>query len=78
MRHVVEAAKDRRTDSTDGVKVFEEADGGSVAWALVIPDTVEPVTHLWAEADSDAAATALADRYEQLVRRAAGGTVSAL
>jgi mannose-1-phosphate guanylyltransferase/phosphomannomutase len=78
MRHIVEAAKDRRTDSTDGVKVFEEAAGGSVAWALVIPDTVEPVTHLWAEADSDAAATALADRYEQLVRRAAGGTVSAL
>jgi len=78
MRHIVEAAKDRRTDSTDGVKVFEEASDGSVAWALVIPDTVEPVTHLWAEADSDAAATALADRYEQLVRRAAGGTVSAL
>jgi mannose-1-phosphate guanylyltransferase/phosphomannomutase len=81
MRHVLEAARDagdRPTDSTDGIKVFEEAATGSPPWALVIPDTVEPVTHLWTEAGSDEAASALADRYEQLVRRAAGGTVSAL
>jgi hypothetical protein len=40
-------------------------------WALVIPDTVEPVTHLWAESGDEAAATALADEYETLIRRAA-------
>jgi Archease protein family (MTH1598/TM1083) len=40
-------------------------------WALVIPDTVEPVTHLWAEAGDEAGATALADEYEALIRRAA-------
>jgi mannose-1-phosphate guanylyltransferase / phosphomannomutase len=40
-------------------------------WALVIPDTVEPVTHLWAEGGDEAAATALADEYETLIRRAA-------
>jgi phosphomannomutase len=40
-------------------------------WALVMPDTVEPVTHLWAEAGDEAAATALADEYETLIRRAA-------
>jgi phosphomannomutase len=38
---------------------------------LVIPDTVEPVTHLWAEAGDEAAAAALADEYEALIRRAA-------
>ena len=38
---------------------------------LVIPDTVEPVTHLWAEAGDQEAAEALADEYEALVRRAA-------
>ncbi|HXQ56449.1 MAG TPA: sugar phosphate nucleotidyltransferase [Actinomycetes bacterium] len=40
-------------------------------WVLVIPDTVEPVTHLWAEAGHEAAAAALADGYEALIRRAA-------
>jgi phosphomannomutase len=40
-------------------------------WALIIPDTVEPVTHLWAEAGDQAAAEALADEYEALIRRAA-------
>jgi mannose-1-phosphate guanylyltransferase/phosphomannomutase len=40
-------------------------------WALIIPDTVEPVTHLWAEAGDQDAAEALADEYEALVRRAA-------
>jgi phosphomannomutase len=40
-------------------------------WVLVIPDTVEPVTHLWAEAGDAAATTALAEEYEALIRRAA-------
>jgi mannose-1-phosphate guanylyltransferase/phosphomannomutase len=51
----------------DGVKVVEE-DG----WALVLPDPEEPLTHVWAEADSDAAAEARAKEYvvrlEQLLR----------
>jgi mannose-1-phosphate guanylyltransferase / phosphomannomutase len=40
-------------------------------WVLVIPDTVEPVTHLWAEAGDEPTASTLADEYEALVRRAA-------
>src|SRR5690606_6746303 len=52
MRAVVEAAGDREVDTTDGVRVVE-ADG---SWALVLPDTAEAVTHIWAEGpDSDAA-----------------------
>jgi mannose-1-phosphate guanylyltransferase/phosphomannomutase len=85
MRQVVEATKGRRVDDTDGVKVFHppagpggsgDEDGAGAGpwgddWALVIPDTVEPVTHLWAEGGDEAAATALADEYETLIRRAA-------
>jgi mannose-1-phosphate guanylyltransferase/phosphomannomutase len=81
MRQLVEAAKGCRVDDTDGVKIFHPAAGGSPGasgagpfgedWVLVIPDTVEPVTHLWAEAGDEAAAEALADEYEPLIRRAA-------
>jgi mannose-1-phosphate guanylyltransferase / phosphomannomutase len=75
MRQLVEAAKGRRVDDTDGVKIFHPAPEGSRPggedWVLVIPDTVEPVTHLWAEAGDQAAAEALADEHEPLIRRAA-------
>ena len=80
MRQLVEATKGRRVDDTDGVKVFHspiDPPGGAGNapwgddWALVIPDTVEPVTHLWAEAGDQAGATALAEEYQTLIRRAA-------
>jgi mannose-1-phosphate guanylyltransferase / phosphomannomutase len=84
MRQLVEATKGRRVDDTDGIKVFHTpGSGGSPGesggsgdgpwgddWVLAIPDTVEPVTHLWAEAGDEPAATALAEEYEGLIRRA--------
>ncbi len=77
MRQVVEAAKDRPVDDTDGIKVFHapppEPPGGDPRaddWVLVLPDRVEPVTHLWAESRTIAAADRLADGYEALVRSA--------
>jgi mannose-1-phosphate guanylyltransferase / phosphomannomutase len=79
MRQLLEAAKGRRVDDTDGVKVFHQAappsgDGPfGDDWALVIPDTVEPATHLWAEAGDAEGAKVLADEYEALIRRAAEG-----
>ena len=79
MRQVVEAAKGHRTQDVDGIKVFHpgqlgERDGGpDDDWALLLPDVTEPVTHLWAEAGTPAAATALADRYEALIKRVFGG-----
>jgi mannose-1-phosphate guanylyltransferase / phosphomannomutase len=79
MRQVMEAAKGRRVEDTDGVKVFHPPAAGEAAgqgpddWALIIPDTVDPVTHLWAEAGSQADARALAERYEALIRRVAEG-----
>jgi mannose-1-phosphate guanylyltransferase / phosphomannomutase len=80
MRQLVEATTGRRVDDTDGIKVFHPpaGSGGSEGtgpwgddWVLVIPDTVEPVTHLWAEAGDEPGAMALADEYEALIRRAA-------
>jgi mannose-1-phosphate guanylyltransferase/phosphomannomutase len=66
MRTVVEAAADRETDTTDGVRVVEP-DGG---WVLVLPDPEEAVTHLWAEgADADAA-QALLDEWAAVVEQA--------
>jgi len=66
------------SEESGGAPEPEGADGpGGAArswdddWALLIPDTVEPVTHLGAEAGARAAAEALADGYEALVRRAA-------
>ena len=58
---------DRELVLVDGVKVLE-TDG----WALVLPDPEEPLTHVWAEAASDAQAEARANEYavrlEQLLR----------
>jgi mannose-1-phosphate guanylyltransferase/phosphomannomutase len=66
MRAVVEEAGDRGVDTTDGVRVVE--DDGS--WALVLPDPSEPVTHVWAEAAADDAATEALERWVAVVERA--------
>ncbi len=58
MRTLVELSKDREVDLVDGVKVHHE--GG---WALALPDPEEPVTHIWAEGESAAAARRLAQEY---------------
>ena len=67
MRTLVEGSQGRELVMVDGVKVVED-DG----WALVLPDPEEPLTHVWAEAGSDAAAEARANEYvvrlEQLLR----------
>jgi mannose-1-phosphate guanylyltransferase/phosphomannomutase len=67
MRTLVEHTQGREMVLVDGVKIIED-DG----WALVLPDPEEPVTHVWAEAGSDAAAEARAKEYtirlEQLLR----------
>jgi mannose-1-phosphate guanylyltransferase/phosphomannomutase len=63
MRSVVEAAGDRQIDTTDGVRVVEK-DG---RWAMVLPDPGEALTHVWAEAPDDAAATALLHEWSTVV-----------
>ncbi|WP_329561763.1 mannose-1-phosphate guanyltransferase [Kitasatospora sp. NBC_01266] len=63
MRSVVEAAGNRRLDTTDGVRVVEP-DG---RWTLVLPDPAEAVTHLWAEAPDDEATQGLLDEWAAVV-----------
>ncbi|HEY1914959.1 MAG TPA: mannose-1-phosphate guanyltransferase [Streptosporangiaceae bacterium] len=66
MRTVVEAAGERKVDTTDGVRV-EEPDGG---WILVLPDPSDAVTHLWAESSDGDSAQALLDEWAAVVARA--------
>jgi len=61
MRTAVERARGRPVILVDGVKLPEQ-DG----WTLVLPDPEEPLTHVWAEGPSAAAARARAQ--EQTVR----------
>ena len=64
MRSLVESSKGRETELIDGVKVHH--DGG---WALALPDPEDPVTHVWAEASSDADARRLAQEYARRIRQ---------
>jgi mannose-1-phosphate guanylyltransferase/phosphomannomutase len=64
MRTLVELSKDREVDLIDGVKVHH--DGG---WVLALPDPEEPITHIWAESDSDTAARRLAQEYARRIRQ---------
>jgi mannose-1-phosphate guanylyltransferase/phosphomannomutase len=64
MRTLVEMSKDREVDLIDGVRVHH--DGG---WALALPDPEEPVTHVWAEAATDAEARSLAKEYARRIRQ---------
>ena len=64
MRSLVELSKDREVDLVDGVKVRH--DNG---WALALPDPEEPVTHIWAEGDSDGDARRLAQEYARRIRQ---------
>jgi mannose-1-phosphate guanylyltransferase/phosphomannomutase len=66
MRMVLEAAGDKPTDTTDGVRVVE-ADRG---WVLVLPDPADAVTHLWAEGSDADAAQQLLDEWAAVVERA--------
>jgi len=64
MRTLVERIKDREMVMVDGVKVLYE-DG----WVLVLPDPEEPITHIWAEAGSDAEARGLSQEYARRIRQ---------
>ena len=66
MRVVVEAAGDRRIDTTDGVRIVEPDRG----WVLVLPDPAEAVTHLWAEGYDEDGAQMLLDEWATVVEHA--------
>jgi len=63
MRNLVEIAG-REVVLIDGVKVVHD-DG----WVLALPDPEEPLTHVWAEAATDADARRLAQEYARRIRQ---------
>jgi mannose-1-phosphate guanylyltransferase/phosphomannomutase len=63
MRKLVERVKDRDVLLVDGVKVSH-----GQGWALVLPDPDEPLTHVWAEADTEAEARGLVEEYARRIR----------
>lgn len=58
MREMLEHASGHEVDLIDGVKLFQP-DG----WVLVVPDPEDPITHVFAEAASDAEARQRAQEY---------------
>src|SRR3546814_16621145 len=64
MRTRVEMSKDREVQLIDGVKVRHDS-----GWALALPDPEEPITHVWAEAATDAEARALVKEYARRIRQ---------
>ncbi len=64
MRTLVERTDPSRLVLVDGVKVLHD-DG----WALALPDPAEPLTHIWAEAGSDADARTRAQEYSRRLRQ---------
>jgi len=64
MRTTVERSKGRKVILVDGIKL-PEPDG----WALVVPDPEEPITHVWAEAPTEAEARARAQEHAIRIRQ---------
>jgi mannose-1-phosphate guanylyltransferase/phosphomannomutase len=62
MRAVTERAADMTADLSEGVRVTY-TDG----WALVLPHSSEPQVQIWAEADTDASASARAEQWSRVV-----------
>ncbi len=64
MRILNEQYRDNSAKQVDGVKI----DLGNSEWALILPDADRPLFHVIAEADSDAEARQLVDKYAGLVQ----------
>jgi mannose-1-phosphate guanylyltransferase / phosphomannomutase len=63
MRSLMEMGS-RNVELVDGVRIVH-ADG----WMLALPDPEEPITHVWAEASTDAEAKQLAQEYARRIRQ---------
>jgi mannose-1-phosphate guanylyltransferase / phosphomannomutase len=63
MRSLMEMGS-RNPELVDGVKIPHPK-----GWVLALPDPEDPVTHVWAESDSDAEARRLAQQCSQHIRQ---------
>jgi mannose-1-phosphate guanylyltransferase / phosphomannomutase len=67
MRRVSESTKGSHVELLDGIKVFEDS-----AWVLVLPDAVEPMFHIYAEAPEDVRSQQLVEQYAERIRGMVG------
>ncbi|MFN2627949.1 MAG: sugar phosphate nucleotidyltransferase [Gaiellaceae bacterium] len=72
MRVLNERFADREVDVTDGIKVFDHR-----GWGQVLPDPDEPVLHLYAEGETEAASKELAAELQTIVEEIEQGTEAA-
>lgn len=63
MRKLHDQHKDQRTEAVDGLKVWF----GERQWVIIVPDPDRPLFHVRAEAETDAAAREMAERYARVV-----------
>ena len=68
MRRRVEGHKDRTIELLDGVKIRHGQD-----WVLVLPDPVEPLIHVYADARSAIGAERLVEEMGSTIREVAAG-----
>ncbi len=59
-----------RVELLDGIKIFEED-----AWVLVLPDSIEPIFHVYAEASDDAKSRALVEKYVKRIEALRGSDI---
>lgn len=58
MRTLIEETRNERVELIDGIKVYHEN-----GWALILPDSEEPLFHVYSEASTSAEAEALREAY---------------
>ncbi|MBC7260199.1 MAG: NTP transferase domain-containing protein [Chloroflexi bacterium] len=68
MRRLHEQHKGQRTEAIDGLKIWL----ADRRWVIVLPDPDRPMIHVHAEAESDAVAEELAERYARIVESLKG------
>ncbi|MFI5385980.1 MAG: sugar phosphate nucleotidyltransferase [Fimbriimonadales bacterium] len=67
MRHISEdSRKGERVELLDGIKIF-----GPDSWVLVLPDSVEPLFHVYAESPLETDSRALVAEYAKKIERLA-------
>jgi mannose-1-phosphate guanylyltransferase/phosphomannomutase len=64
MRTLMELAKGHEVELIDGIKIRH-----GHGWVLALPDPDEPITHIWAEADSEPEARRLTQEYARRIRQ---------
>lgn len=68
MRRIAEEARDgSQVELLDGIKLYEDD-----SWVLVLPDSVEPLFHLYAESTNQAQSEAMVRRYSEHIRSLMG------